>query len=232
MLAAAKKWGENWATPLLYGVVGGGVIFVCLLLVSLSNRHMETLERIGGEQVAALERTGDKQAKALEALSDERRAILNELIRANPTRPYFTQTLAKIHKVSEKTRYLTVSVQNNSVPAENVVSHLLVLREDIETNTTPLHSSRVEVANPIGPGGTHSHHWGPVIVPPNARPAFVVLQVQYTHALTSEVYSQPLFLKFGGTTQGGTYIEQLFSATSDEMAKMMRYMEKRGIAAL
>ena len=102
----------------------------------------------------------------------------------------------------------------------------------VKSNAEPLHSSRVEIANPIGFGGTHNHHWGPVNVPPNARPAFVVLQVQYSHALSNALYSQSLFLKFRGTSQDGTYIEQLFNATSDEKTKIMRYMEKRGISAL
>ena len=232
VIGAIKKLRTAWGAPLLYGVVGGGVIFICLSLVSLSNRHMETLERIGGEQIEELERTGDKQTKALEELSNEQGEILNELIRANPTRPYFTQTLAEIYKVSEGTRYLTVSVQNNNISAENVVSHLLVLEEALKSNAETLHSSRVEIANPIGSGGTHNHHWGPVNVPPNARPAFVVLQVQYSHALSNALYSQSLFLKFRGTSQDGTYIEQLFNATSDEKTKIMRYMEKRGISAL
>ena len=40
-----------------------------------------------------------------------------------PRRPYFTQTQAAIQDVSQVIRALTVSVQNNGSPAEDVVSH-------------------------------------------------------------------------------------------------------------
>ena len=231
-MGVIKRRLDTWAAPVLYGVVGGGVIFICLSLASLSNQHMEKLERVGGEQIEALERVGDNQVSALEELSDKQGTILDELIRANPTKPYFTQTLAKIYSVSDGTAYLTVSVQNNAIPAENVVSHLLILREDLNVNAGPLHSNRIESANPIGPGGTHSHHWGPFNVPANALPLFIVLQIRYVHALSNETYSQVLYLKFRGSSQDGTFIEQLFNASSDEKARVERYMEKRGISKL
>ena len=227
-----KRYGKEWGAPLLYGVVGGGIIFVCLSFVALSNKHMENIERIGNEQVEAFENTGNKQTKALENLSSEQRKILDKLIRATPTRPYFTQALAKMYKVTSGEIYLTVSVQNNNVPANGVVSHLLVLRGSLDRRMGPLHSNRVESANPIGPGGTHSHHWGPISVPANAIALFVVLQVRYTHALTGEVYSQPLFLKFHGSSESGIFVNQLFNATGEEKKEIQRYMEQRGISAL
>ena len=221
MIAAVKKFRDAWGAPLLYGVVGGGVIFICLSLVSLSNQLMEKLERIGSEQTEAFEK-----------LADQQELLLSQLADANPIRPYFAQSLAKIYKSSLGKIFLTVSVQNNKVPAEGVVSHLLVLKEALDANSGPLHSNREESANPIGPGGTHSHHWGPVNVPPNARPAFIVFQVRYTNALSGEMHSQILFLKFLGTSQDGIFIQELFNASSDEEIKIRRYMVKRGILAL
>lgn len=220
-LAALRQWLPKAARPALYGLAGGGIIFVCLLLVALSDRHIEELERIGSEQVRELERLTDQQEQSLA-----------ELTQATPTRPYFIQSLAQIHELSPGLRYLTVSVQNNSVPAENVVSHLLVLEEALDPNNEPLHTKREEIANPVGSGGILSQHWGAVKIERNTRPAFVVFQVRYTNVLDNEAYSQALYLKFAGSSQDGTFIQQLFNASSDEKSKIERYMEKRGIVTL
>ena len=189
------------------------------------------MERTGDKQTEAFEKLGDKQTEAFEKLADQQELLLNQLAEANPTRPYFTQSLSKVYNSLDKT-FLTVSVQNNNVPAKDVVSHLLILEESLAENSGPLHSNREESANPIGPGGTHSHHWGPVTVPPNARPAFVVFQIQYTNALNGEEFSQALFLMFRGSSQDGIFIVQLFAATGDQKEKIERYMEKRGISTL
>ena len=230
VIGAVKKFTDAWGAPLLYGVTGGGVIFICLVLVSLSNRHMEELERIGGEQIEALQQAGDKQVKALEESSDEQIEALNALVQVNPTRPYFTQSQAHIYEVSPGVRYLTVSVQNNSIVADNVVSHLLVLQQSLNVNKGPLHTKRAEIANPVGPSGILSQHWGPIKVDRNTLPAFVVFQVRYTNALNNEPQSQAFYLKFAGVTHDGTFIQQLFNASGDEKSKIVRYMEKHGIA--
>ena len=125
-----------------------------------------------------------------------------------------------------------MSVQNNDIPAENVVSHLLILDYSLDSRTAPLYTKREESANPVGRSAILSQHGGPIAIPPNARPAFVVFQVRYTNALSGEMHSQILFLKFLGTSQDGTFIQELFNASSDEKIKIRRYMEKRGILAL
>ena len=221
MGGAVNKWWARVPLPALYALSGAVLGFVCLFLLSLSDRHIEELERIG-----------DKQTEAVEKLADQQGLLLNQLAEANPKRPYFTQTLAKIYKTTGKTTYLSVSVQNNNIPAEGVVSHLLVLEESLDSKSNPLHSDRIESANPIGSGGTHSHHWGPVNVPQRTRPAFVVFLVRYTNALTDEMLSQALFLKFLGSSEDGTFIQQLFNASSDEKTKIERYLEKRGLSKL
>ena len=238
VMVAVKKWWATVPSPALYALSGAGIAFVCLFLLALSDRALEQLKQEGDKQAAALatfasEQKGESEqlAGAFEQLASVQIKVLDELAKANPTRPYFTQSLASIYKSSSDKIYLTVSVQNNNVPAEDVVSHLLVIEEALDANSGPLHSNREESANPVGPGGTHSHHWGPVNVPPNAHPAFIVLQVQYTNALNGDKFSQALFLMFHGS-QDGTFITQLYSATSDQKAKIERYMEKRGISSL
>ena len=221
MLGVVRRHWSFITTPLLYGTVGVGVVIFLFLLEYQSDQQIEALEQTGREQVEALER-----------LTSEQGTILNVLAEANPTRPYFTQSLAKIYKLSSDKTFLTVSVQNNNVPAKDVVSHLLVLEASLDEKSGPLHSNREESANPIGPGGTHSHHWGPVNVPQRARPAFVIFLVQYTNALTDKMHSQALFLKFRGASPDGTFIQQLFNATSDEKTEIERYMEKRGLSKL
>ena len=209
VLGVVKKHWSSTMTPVLYGVVGVGIVIFWISLQYQSERVIEALERIGNEQTEAL----------------------SKLANDRPTRPYFTQAQAAIQNASENLRYLTVSVQNNDHPAENVVSHLLVLEGSLDASIGPLHSNRVENANPVGSGGIFSHHWA-VRVPPDARPAFVVFQVRYTNALSNETYSQALFFKFTGTLRDGTFVEQLFGATSDDKNKIERYMEQRGISKL
>lgn len=243
VIGAVKKFRDAWGAPLLYGVAGGGVIFICLWLPVQLNQHFGEDKRIGDEQTAALERIANEQRKTLARLTAKQTAASGEIAREQkeilvilakgiPTRPYFTPTTAKIYKISEGKIYLTVSVQNNEVPAENVVSHLLVINEALDQRKAPLHSNRMESANAIGPGGTHGHHWGPVTVPKSARPAYVVFQMRYTHALSDEEYRQVLFLRFQGASETGNFIMTLFNAISDEKKRIEKYMSRRGIAKL
>ena len=135
-----------------------------------------------------------------------------------PSRPYFTQTQAAIQDVSQGIRTLTVSVQNNGNPARDVVSQLLALGESLDPTIEPLHTNRIESANDVGPGGTLSQHWF-VDIKQNARPAFIVFEIRYTDAIEDETHSQVLFLKFLGSSQDGSFIQQLFTASSDEKVR-------------
>ena len=147
-----------------------------------------------------------------------------------PSRPYFIQIQAEIQEVSQGFHALTVSVQNNGSPAHNVVSQLLALDESLDPTIEPLHTRRLESANAVGPGTTFSQHWF-VDIGQNTRPAFIVFEIRYADALTNEAYSQALFLKFLGS-QSGTFIQQLFNASSDEKGRMEAYLGVRGIPRL
>lgn len=157
--------------------------------------------------------------------------IWEKFANERPTRSYFTQVKAEIQNVSQSILILTVSVQNNDVPAKDVVSQILVIEESLDPTGEPLLKRRLEEANPVGPRGVFSHYW-PVKVGRNARPAFVMFQIRYTDALSDKTYSQDLFLKFLGASQDGTFIQQLFNANSDEKTRMERYVRERGIPTL
>ena len=159
------------------------------------------------------------------------REISEKLASERPTRPYFTQTQTAIQNVSPGIRILPVSVQNNDVPAKDVVSQLLVLEESLDPTREPLHTKREEPANAVGPRGIFSHYWSAQIRQ-LIRPTFIVFQIRYTDALSNETYSQTLFLKFLGAAQDGTFFQQLFNASSDEKTRMERYMRERGIPML
>ena len=147
-----------------------------------------------------------------------------------PSRPYFTQTQAAIQDVSQGIRVLTVSVQNNDRSAQDVVSQLLALDESLDPTIGPLHTQRLESANPIGRGAIFSQH-SFVDIKQNTRPAFVVFEMRYTDTLTNETYSQALFLKFRGS-QGGMFIQQLFDAGANEKSRIEAYLMARGIPRL
>ena len=167
----------------------------------------------------------------LSFVSDRHLQALDALKNDEPTRSYFTQTQAVIQGVGQSSRALTVSVQNSDIPARDVVSQLLVLEESLDPTIEPLHTKRIQNANDIGPKATLSQHWF-VNVQPNARPAFVVFQIRYTDVLRNEKYSQAFFLKFLGSSEAGTYLEQLFNASSSEKTRMEHYMSERGIPSL
>ena len=188
-----KKWWEPVAVPVFYAIVSGGVIFICMWLLTQSDRQFTN---------------------------------------GKPPRPYFTQAQAKIHSHSQGIRILTVSVQNNDTPAQNVVSQFLVLQEFLDPTIGPLHSRTVESANPVGSRGIFSQHWWPVGVKPNTRPAFVVFQIRYSNILSEEVFSQAFFLKFLGVSQDGTFIQELINASSYEKTRIEKYMKERGIPIL
>ena len=192
MIGTARGFRVKVATPLLYAIIGGGIVYVCLWLSAQTDRYMEA-------------------QNTLERLANEQRTVLADLAKSSPTRPYFAQGSGIIKDSGSRQIYLTVSVQNNAIRANNVVSHLLVLPAILDPKQKPIHSHREESANPVGRNGMYRHHWGPVQVKPNSQPAFVVFQIQYIDAMSKEKYAQALFLRFQGVSQDGKYIEPLLS---------------------
>ena len=70
VIAAVKKFRDAWAEPLRYGLVGGGVIFVCLWIPAQSYKHLAEWKQIGGEQVKALDKVSNTHVEALEQISN------------------------------------------------------------------------------------------------------------------------------------------------------------------
>ena len=239
MTVAIKKFWDKEAGTVQYALVGGGIIFVFSLLFTQSSRHLEALNQLVSKQKETLEKftneqkaSLDKLIEALDKSSNEQKRALDKLVNYRPTRPYFTQAQGAIRRMSKGIYYLTVSMQNNEIVAENVISHLLILDGSLHSNIGPIHSRRIENANPTGSKAILSHHHWPFNFKRNARPKFAVFQVQYTNPLSNETYSQALFLKLHRSPQGGTFIQQLFNASSDEKSKIEKYMKNRGISKL
>ena len=236
MLALVKKvWRRLFDLVRQYGTIFCGiflVIWLLLLLIGNEDRAerqltaaTEQFEAILGQQQNALEQALEQLA----ATSVEKTA---EPAQAMPQRPYFTVIEAAMRKVAENMGQLTVSVRNNSIPAEEVISHLLVALPSLNADKPPLNNDREESSNPIGPGGGHSHHWRNVEIPANATAVFVVFQMRYVHALIREEFSHIWFFVFGGASEDGNYEQTLTNASRDQKEAILRYMEKRGIAKL
>ena len=222
MLEAIRRLWPKVSGPLQSVLVAGMAVFVFLWLPSQLNRHLEGLKRIGDKQTAEIERIANEQKKA--SGKPETGSL---------ERPYFTQTRAAIQNIPKLGLQLSVTIKNNDTPADNVISHLLALPESLDVVSSPIHTSRIENANPIGPKQTFSHQWGPPINSEDIRRVrFIVLQIRYNRALRHETYSQSLYLKFRGVNQDGTFIKWLSHANSDEKSKLVRYMENRGISKL
>ena len=152
------------------------------------------------------------------------------------TRPYFTKSQAEINAVSTDDgatvfTTLRVSVQNNNKPAKNVINQLMLLDERLDPTMEPLRTQRIENANDIGRLQILSRYT-PVTVGSNTRAAFVVFEIRYTDALTNGIYSQIWFMKFQGSSQDGTFIQQLFDANYDERTRIESYIEQRNIPVL
>ena len=157
--------------------------------------------------------------------------ILKQFEQGSPIRPYFTQKRSDVQTLTDGIHTLSVYVQNNEIPAKNVVSQLVVLEKSLDPTIEPLHRKRLENANDVGPHGIYFQYWF-MKIKPNTYPAFVMFQIRYTDALRDETYSQALFLRFLGVSHKGNYIQQLMHASSDEKARMERYMRERGIPML
>ena len=155
-----------------------------------------------------------------------------QFVNDKSSRPYFSTAGSDIQKLFQGSWILTVSVQNNDIPAQDVSSQLLVLPESLDPTKAPLFTNREESANPIGPRMIFNHRWWPITVNRNTLPAFIVFQIRYSDSLSNETFSQAFYLKFLGTSQDGTFIQQLMNADSYEKTRMERYMKERGIPML
>lgn len=163
---------------------------------------------------------------------DRQISVLEQLVGDRPTRPYFTQIKSEVQKNNKGSNDFVVAVENNNVPAENVVSHLLAVSESLDPTKEPLHTNRVENANAVGPGGKLQQSWLSVSIPPNARSLYILFQIRYTDALRGNTYSQAFVLKFLGASQDGTFNTSLYHARSDEKARILRYLKERRIPIL
>ena len=148
-----------------------------------------------------------------------------------PARPYFTHSRASIYAASRTRTVLTVSVQNNERPASQVTSQILLLDELLDPTIEPIFRNRTENANDVGRFAVLNRHI-PVNVEPNTRIAYVLFEIQYKDAITNAIYSQAWFLKFGGSSQDGTFMRELFEASSAEKTRIEGYVANRGIPRL
>ena len=209
VIGVAKKFWELVSTPWRWAIIGGSVIFFIMLLIEQSNQRIETLDKLANAQIEALQK-----------LEQDR-----------PTRPYFTLVRSEIQSNPKSRNDFIVVVQNNNVPAEDVVSHLMAI-QTTDPTVEPLHTNRVENANAVGPGGNLMQRWVRVSIPPNAVPVYVLFQIQYTDVLRDKTHSQAFFLKFLGASQDGTFDTSLHHARSEEKDRILRYMEERVIPML
>ena len=153
------------------------------------------------------------------------------------TRPYFTKVQSKIYQVTTTSggkhplTVLTVGVQNNEVPARNVVSQLMIFDRRLDPTSPPLRTQRFASANDIGRFQNHAQHT-PVSVGRNTKAAIVVFEVKYDDTLSGQAYSQIWFMKFGGSTRVGNFVPDLFDADQHERTKIESYIRQQGIPML
>ena len=227
-----KKFRDAWAAPALYGVAGGGIIFFCLWLPIQIGHQFDSMKRFQAAQTKALERLANEQKEELKKLSRKRVEEPAQPSKAKLDRPYFTLTKAEVQKVPKRGLRLSVSFKNNEIVAHNVISHLLAAPKSVESASSPIHTARIEGANPIGPGQPFIHQWSNINNQDIRRTRFIVIQIRYTDSRNNKTYSQPIFLKFGGVAKDGTFEKALFHANNEEKAKLVKYMERRGIAKM
>lgn len=163
-------------------------------------------------------------------------SILHAIKPIESARPYFTKVQSKIYQVSTTSgkkhplTVLTVSVQNNNVPARNIVSQLMILDRRLDPTSRPLRTRRVANANEIGRFQNLSQHT-PVNVGRNTKAAFVVFEIKYEDA-SSQTYSQKWFMKFEGSTRIGNFFPELFEADQNERFRIEAYIRQRSIPRL
>ena len=169
----------------------------------------------------------------LVAQTGQQIGALEKLANDRPARPYFSLTRAAIQKSTQGKEELSVSVKNNNIPAEKVVSQLIIIGESIDPTAEPLHSERIETANAVGLN-LPIRQYAPLIgLKQNTRSAFAVFHIRYTDPLSNQTFSQAFFLKFfGWPEQEKSFKRELDHATIDERTRMERYMRERGIPPL
>ena len=152
-------------------------------------------------------------------------------------RPYFTKARAEISRSLIKSNttspvyVLTVSVQNNEIPAKNVVSHLLILDGLLRSTTEPVTMDRIKNANDVGRLQYLNHRIN-INIGRNARVAFVVFEIKYSSASGDDVYSQVWFMKFTGSSPDGKFDPPLVDASHAEREKIDEYIRLRNIPML
>lgn len=221
ILTAIRKWAggfwnmtrESLPTGVLIGLTVWLVTWLPMQIDQSFEKHTTAVNQL---------------ATALEEHTEKLAAIPYEPM-GTPARPYFTLMQAVVSDDGNGTGELSLSVKNNEVPAEDVVSHLLVVSKTLNSGKGPLHSSRSELANPIGGSGSHRHYWSDIRIVPDIDPAFVVLQLQYSHAFSGDKFSQIYFMVFSGSSEDGSYKKNLNNANRDQKVAIVRYLEKRGI---
>ena len=216
MLTKYKDSQPYWTDIAKYTIVGWVLLVICISFVFNAHHQIEVLERLERESAVRASR----QIEVLETFEKKR-----------SPRPYFTQQETDIRNFSKGINVLSVMVQNNDIPAKDVVTQLLVFVESLNPTKAPLHNNSVDNANDIGPHGKLNQNWIMKLAQIK-RPMFVVFQIRYVDALNSQEYSQVLYLKSSGVFKDGTFIQQLFHATSDEKTRIEKYMEYRDIPML
>ena len=152
-------------------------------------------------------------------------------------RPYFSKAETTIRSVviTDRERsadtILTVSVQNNDRPASNVVSQLLVFDRRLDPTIEPLKTSRRDSANNIGRSSVFNYY-GQINLGANLQNAFVVFEISYTDASTGDAYSQIWFMKFANWSWDSASTPLLFSATTNDQARIEAYIKQRNIPML
>lgn len=204
-LAAKSK------TSFLWAIAGGVITFFLVSLIGQLNQQNANLDKLANVQIK----------------------ILEEFTNANkiPARPYLTLTKAKIHKDSYGKFYLKMSVKNNSVLVDNVISRLLVLDTSLNQTKGPQHRKTFGSANALGPGEGFDRQLD-VNVTQSMRPAFVVFQLKYTDSSKKESYTQDFFFEFFGVHPDGTFKMNLSDAGLSRKARIKRYMKEYGVPEL
>ena len=147
VITVIKKVRDTWGVPLLYGIAGGGIVFICLWLPIQLNQHFEGMKRLSYAQTAVLEKLANDQQQVLQKLILEQREAEGRPSRSEILRPYFTLTKAEIKNIPKRGLHLSVVFGNNEIVANNVVSHLLAISDDLESASSLIHTARIESAN-------------------------------------------------------------------------------------
>lgn len=219
MIRALKKKYPLLAEYLLAAGVGLSVSFIGILLWNVLLLEQQAVQtRISAEEhyTAKLDRIVTDAATVMDKVE--------QAIEPTARRPYFSHAGSELSGAVQQQRTLSVSVQNSAVVADDMVSQILVLDQELDPSRAPIHIARLTQANPVGPNGVYTHYW---MVPPAQMvpPAFVVFQLQYTDTQSAKRHAQTFFLKFLGESHASG--RRLFSASREEKARIERYVQYR-----